>query len=306
MSRGTILLVLAVIAAWVDAWRPEGPQPLLGLFNRLAWSRLEPIQTKLQSQVRARMQWLQRRQLQVREELGGLRQRLGERFGREMSEAGSEATTVDAAYAFVMEATSSDGHWELKVDGPVRVWRAKVDGSPVCAVRANGIIEAPPSAVIALLKRGDAETIRTYNPLYDSGHDVVRLDQRTKLSYARVRRVFPLKPRDSLTRVSEWDLPRMGAGASALLLRAATHPDAPSEPGYVRARILKGMHLVQPIHGQPGRSNFTTVTQARRTFPSLLLTCPECPTNRQKPIHLFLIVRVRLFRWTQVGWFLPF
>eukprot|EP00966_Prymnesium_polylepis_P192971 4472750-Prymnesium_polylepis.1 len=147
--------------------------------------------------------------------------------------------------------------------GKVRVWRRSVSGSRVDEVRGNGIIDAPPSALLGLLCQNDADVIRSYNPLYDTGHDVCRIDGRTRLSYARVRPIFKFKPRDTLTRVAQWELPLLGPGATALLLRHADHPEAPVYPKYVRAKILRGMHLVQPVRGSPGKANYTFCSQVR-------------------------------------------
>ena len=165
-------------------------------------------------------------------------------------------------YVFVADATSSDPQWDLKVEkSNVRVWRRSVGRSRVAEVRSNGILDAPPNVVIELLCENDEDVIRTYNPLYDTGYDICRIDGRTRLSYARVRAVKPFKPRDTLTRVAKWELPLLGRGASALLLQHAVHPSAPLERNYVRAKILRGMHLVQPVEGQPGKSNFTCMNQ---------------------------------------------
>ena len=49
--------------------------------------------------------------------------------------------------------------------------------------------------------------------------------------------------------------------ARRLLLQHATHPDAPALPNVVRAKILRGMHLVQPVRGSPGKANFTFCQQ---------------------------------------------
>ncbi|KAL1514822.1 hypothetical protein AB1Y20_003907 [Prymnesium parvum] len=167
-----------------------------------------------------------------------------------------------SAYATVEQSTSADSSWELKLtSGSVRVWRRSVPGSKVNEVRANGIIDASPKAVVSLLCDGDAHAIRSYNPLYAEGFDVCRIDHRTRLSYASVKAFFPLKPRDTLTRVAIWELPRLGSGATALLLQHAEHPDVPVYSEYVRAKILRGMHLIQPVEGCPGKSNFTLCTQ---------------------------------------------
>ena len=90
----------------------------------------------------------------------------------------------DNPAAFVTELTGVDG-WELKheKDG-VRVWRRSVAGSPFGEIRGNGIVDAPPAKMLALLQSGDAEVIRQYNPMYDEGEDLQQLDAKTKVRSA--------------------------------------------------------------------------------------------------------------------------
>ena len=174
--------------------------------------------------------------------------------------AASEARTESGgdAVAFVKMLTGVDG-WTLKVEkGNVRVWARSVAGSKFREVRGNGIVDAPPAKVLALLRASDAATIRQYNPMYASGYDLQQLDPNTKVSYGTARKVGPMKPRDTVTRVAFRELP---SGGTVLMLRAVEHADKPLSSKYVRARILRGMHLVQPVHGAAGKTNFTFTQQ---------------------------------------------
>ena len=174
--------------------------------------------------------------------------------------AASEARTESGgdAVAFVKMLTGVDG-WTLKVEkGNVRVWARSVAGSKFREVRGNGIVDAPPAKVLALLRASDAATIRQYNPMYASGYDLQQLDPNTKVSYGTARKVGPMKPRDTVTRVAFRELP---SGGTVLMLRAVDHADKPLSSKYVRARILRGMHLVQPVHGAAGKTNFTFTQQ---------------------------------------------
>ena len=84
------------------------------------------------------------------------------------------------AVAFVKMLTGVDG-WTLKVEkGNVRVWARPVAGSKFREVRGNGIVDAPPAKVLALLRASDAATIRQYNPMYASGYDLQQLDPQHK------------------------------------------------------------------------------------------------------------------------------
>ena len=175
--------------------------------------------------------------------------------------AGANELDVSSAEAIVSDATSSEDCWKLCVerDG-VRVWRRQVEGSAYDEVRGNGIIPAKPAVVLELLRRGDAETIREYNPMYDSGHDLQQLDADTKVSYGRVRAIFPFKPRDTVTRVALRNLPTLGG--SALLLEAVEHPACLPKKDVVRLEcpctcpctehtsmgMLTDMHVLMHMH----------------------------------------------------------
>jgi len=80
---------------------------------------------------------------------------------------GSRLGLHDAAteLAFVVEATRASEDWSLRAerDG-IRVWRRSVIGSPHDEVRGNGLINASPRQVLALLRKADANTVREYNP----------------------------------------------------------------------------------------------------------------------------------------------
>lgn len=46
-----------------------------------------------------------------------------------------------------------------------------------------------------------------------------------------------------------------------ILNRAVKHPDAPPYPSYVRASIILGANIIQPVPGNPQRSKLTMITQ---------------------------------------------
>ena len=130
-------------------------------------------------------------------------------------------TIVDTA-ALVKDATRDGEEWSLRVerDG-VRVWQRSLPGSRLAEIRGNAILRAPPRRVVAIMRRSDEETIRSYNPTYDSGHDLQVIDANTKVTYGAARRIFPFKPRDTVTRIAFHELPPAqldSVGGSALLL----------------------------------------------------------------------------------------
>ena len=183
------------------------------------------------------------------------------------SEASAEAYVADA----MGDGEAATGVWEAAGEASkagVSVWVRRVPGSPFVEVRCRAVVDAPPSVVLDLLTTGDEDTIRTFNPYYESGWDLApaaaatggaggsgAADGAVRVSYARVRAAAPgLKPRDTVTRVAKHDL---GANRVALLLSAVEHPAAPPRDGYVRARVVRGMHLLEPTEGGGSAYTFT-------------------------------------------------
>ena len=189
------------------------------------------------------------------EELRGRRERA-------TTSAPRRSSGDDDVGAFVADSLSADAEWSLKVDdGTTKVWRRAVKGSAYDEVRGNTIMDAPPAAVLALMRSNDADVIRKYNPMYEDGYALEAEDDgATRVSYALVRGVFPFKPRDTVTRVAERPVPAEHDGGTVLLLRAVDHAKMPPQKEYVRAQILRGMNLMQPVAGRPDQTNFTFCT----------------------------------------------
>lgn len=167
----------------------------------------------------------------------------------------NSAPKIDAE-RFVKDATSPNAGWTLKVerDDGIRVWRRTVFGSRASEIRGNGILEASPKDVDALMQCPDERIIRLYNPMYQSGYDLEKVDSETRISYGLARSIAPFKPRDTVTRVAHR---KLKDGSTVLILHAVEHKKAPQEKGVVRAQIMRGMYLMQPIENQPTRTNFT-------------------------------------------------
>jgi hypothetical protein len=161
---------------------------------------------------------------------------------------------------FVADATSGANSWAFAVhQNGFTVWKRKLPGSPHVYVRGHGIFDAPPSSVVALFESSDADFIRQYNPMYDSGWDLERYDATTKAAYGKVRAAAPgVRPRDTVSLISRRCV---RGGGVAFFQDAMVHPAAPPLRGVVRAKILRGMFLIQSVPGSTTRTNFTFCQQ---------------------------------------------
>ena len=111
-------------------------------------------------------------------------------------------------------------------------------------IKAEGVLHAPARVILELFRSTDESLIRSFNPMFDKGHDLEPLTKvsNTKVSWACSKAVFPLKARDFVTRVKYVASP--GDGIAIISEGLGSHPRAPR--GYVRARIMTGVQCAAP------------------------------------------------------------
>jgi hypothetical protein len=131
--------------------------------------------------------------------------------------------------------------------------------------QASAVLSASAEDIYTLFQ--DNTRVCEYNKYFAKGKDLEELNDNTKVVWASSPPLFPFKARDFCTVVH---FRRLEDGTIVVLNRAAVHPAAPTLPQYVRAQIIMGANLIQPIKGNPNKCIFTTVTQVSqsvRLFP---------------------------------------
>lgn len=169
---------------------------------------------------------------------------------------------ADEAQRVDRELNAQEG-WSLVSErSGIKVWakadsRAATAGRQFVCIRAEGTLDAPAPIVLELFRSTDEALIRSFNPMYDSGHDLEPLARKgnSKVSWACSKAVFPLKPRDFVTRVRYVASP--DDGIAIISEGLSSHPDAPR--GYVRARVVEGLQVITPLGDK--RCRFTTVSR---------------------------------------------
>lgn len=160
-----------------------------------------------------------------------------------------------------LDQGEADG-WEFVTDtNGVRVHRKSLpsmDGklSKYCCVKATGILAASPADILTLFE--DNTRVSEYNKFYAEGRDLEAINDRTKVVWAASPPMFFFKPRDFCTVVH---YRKLQDGTVVVVNRAVEHPDAPRTDKYVRAEILMGANIIQPVAGKPHQALFTIVTQ---------------------------------------------
>ena len=149
----------------------------------------------------------------------------------------------------------------------VSIWRRKVVGSNWDEIKGSAVLQCRPGAVEHLFLTSDAEVIRTYNPMYESGFDIQRFSAGAKAAYARVKAVFPgFAPRDTVSLVEKHTVPDDKGGGTVFLIRAMEHPLAPPDMQCVRAKIISGANLIQPLAGEPHKCLFIFTSYISNNF----------------------------------------
>eukprot|EP01041_Mallomonas_annulata_P000572 gene572-1101_t len=159
---------------------------------------------------------------------------------------------------------SNDEGWQLirSQDG-VSVFRKFIGGGvggqssfKYACVKAEGVMQASPKLILDLFE--DNTRVTEYNKFFQEGRDLENVADNTKVVWACAPPIFPFKPRDFCTIVH---FRKLKDGTVVVLNRAAEHPDAPVSSDFVRAKIVLGANILQPIPGNPHQCKFTMITQ---------------------------------------------
>ena len=157
-----------------------------------------------------------------------------ERRSRRVGTVDLPVMEADEARRVDKEMNAQEG-WSLVSErSGIKVW-AKADpqtatgGGKFVCIRAEGTLDAPAPVVLELFRSTDESLIRSFNPMFDSGHDLEPLARKgnSKVSWACSKAVFPLKARDFVTRVRYVASP--GDGIAIISEGLSSHPDAPRD-----------------------------------------------------------------------------
>lgn len=123
-------------------------------------------------------------------------------------------------------------------------------------VRAEGVLRASPAQILSLFE--DNTRVSEYNKFFGEGRDLEEVGENTKVVWASSPPIFPFKPRDFCTVVH---FRRLRDGTVVVLNRATEHPEAPVNRDFVRAKIVLGANIIQPVRGHPNRCRLVVLTQ---------------------------------------------
>ena len=96
----------------------------------------------------------------------------------------------------------------------------------------------------------DTNRIKEYNSFFEQGKEVAVVADDTRVIWCSTPPVFPVKARDFVTVIH---VRKLRDGSAVIVNRAASHDAVPVTSQYVRAKIVIGTHIIQPIPNQPNK-----------------------------------------------------
>eukprot|EP01035_Chromulina_nebulosa_P018524 gene18524-24242_t len=155
----------------------------------------------------------------------------------------------------------SDRGWTLiRSEDGIDVYRKFFGNGPVAnkyaCVKCSAIINSSLPNVYALFENDDR--VREYNTFVEFSRDIEMVAENTKVVWTASPPIFPFKARDFCTVVHHR---KLKDGTIIVLNRPYLHPNAPLTSKYVRASIILGANIMQPIPNQPNKCKLTMLTQ---------------------------------------------
>jgi uncharacterized protein YndB with AHSA1/START domain len=144
------------------------------------------------------------------------------------------------------EPDGARGPWQLvRSDKGIVVHRRTVAGSQLKEFRGIGVIEAPVSAVMAVLN--DSEHRREWMAESKEQRTLEQIDLTTVVLYSRLAAPWPVADRDLVMRATT----RFEAAQSRVVIEisSTTHPSAPPVKGVVRMPSMQAHWHLSPVLG---------------------------------------------------------
>lgn len=144
------------------------------------------------------------------------------------------------------EPEGTRGPWQLvRSDKGIVVQRRTVAGSQLKEFRGIGVIEAPVSAVMAVLN--DSEHRREWMAESKEQRTLEQIDLTTAVLYSRLAAPWPVADRDLVMRATT----RFEPAQSRVVIEisATTHPSAPPVKGVVRMPSMQAHWHLSPVLG---------------------------------------------------------
>lgn len=151
------------------------------------------------------------------------------------------------------------GWTKIRSEDGINVYRKFMGMGPgfqYACVRCGAVINASLSNVYNLFD--DDSRIREYNSFYERGKDIEVFNDNTRIVWSASPPVFPFKARDFCTVIHTR---KLKDGTIVILNRATTHSDAPPTSKYVRASVIFGANILQPVENSSNKCKLTMITQ---------------------------------------------
>jgi hypothetical protein len=159
------------------------------------------------------------------------------------------------------------GPWKfVRDDDGIVVYRRTVEGSSLDEARANGVVEAPLAAVLAVLEDADRGTEWMAHCV--GAKIVERIDDHTRIVYNRTHLPWPLADRDALVRGTR----TFAAHEVRVEFTSTEDSRMPPVRGVTRMSVLRGRWILTPERkGQATRVEYQVLADPGGALPGWIV-----------------------------------
>jgi hypothetical protein len=170
---------------------------------------------------------------------------------------------VNMAYSY----QSSNTIWDvLGEDKGIKVWKARLPLSKGLSkgaerwpcVKSSTIINASPEVIMKLLM--DSSKVHMTNKYSAGRTDVLKIDESTKMVWARTKIPYSIKPYDFCTLMQVF---KLNNGGIMIISKGVEHELVPKHRDYCRSEIYFGVNFLHPLPDDPNRTDFTSISHVR-------------------------------------------
>jgi len=170
---------------------------------------------------------------------------------------------VNIAYSY----QSPNTIWDvLGEDKGIKVWKARIPISKGLSkgaerwpcVKSSTIINASPEAIMKLLM--DSSKVHMTNKYSAGRTDMLKIDDATKMVWARTKIPYSIKPYDFCTLMQVF---KLNNGGIMIISKGIEHELVPKHSDYCRSEIYFGVNFLYPLPDDPNRTDFTSISHVR-------------------------------------------
>lgn len=159
-----------------------------------------------------------------------------------------------------------DSNWEfIQKQDDVKLYSKKPEAESLPIMMGVGMVEGTPWELLAFI--ADEKNKTSWDSLYDSGNEVIRVDEVTRIMNERFKAIWPTSPRDFCNIVTFRVLKE---GSIVVAAKSIEHSLCPPSSKYIRAKVIIGGFIFKPIDSQVSEVKYIVQTDLQGSLPALV------------------------------------